>query len=77
MPSLFKPTLAAVSPGIALSRSATKTSILGTKGFGEAGIGSAPGAAMNAVNYALHQLGVEIFDMPMKPERLLRVLDVI
>ena len=77
MPPLVKPILAAVSPGIALSRLATKTSILGTKGAGEAGTGGASGAVMNAVNYALHQLGVEIFDMPMTPEQLLKALHVI
>ncbi len=52
----------------------TKTSILGAKGAGEAGTGGAPAAVMNAVNDALRPLGARIDQMPMTPDRILRVL---
>jgi aerobic carbon-monoxide dehydrogenase large subunit len=53
----------------------TKTSVLGAKGAGEAGTGGAPAAVMNAVNDALAPLGKSIWQMPMTPERVLRVLN--
>ena len=52
----------------------TKSSILGAKGAGEAGTGGAPAAVMNAVNDAIRPLGASIWQMPMTPERVLRVL---
>lgn len=52
----------------------TKSSVLGAKGAGEAGTGGAPAAVMNAVNDALRPLGATIWQMPMTPERVLRVL---
>jgi carbon-monoxide dehydrogenase large subunit len=55
----------------------TRTSLLGAKGAGEAGTTGAPGAVMNAINDALRPLGAQISQMPMTPERILRVLGTI
>jgi len=44
--------------------------VLGTKGGGEAGVGGAAAAVMNAVADALAPLGVEILDLPLTPPRL-------
>lgn len=52
----------------------TKSSELGAKGAGEAGTAGAPGAIMNALNDALSPFGVELFDMPFTPEKVLRAL---
>ena len=52
----------------------TKTSVLGSKGAGEAGTGGAPAALMNAVNNALAPLDCGMWQMPMTPERVLRAL---
>ncbi len=52
----------------------TKTSFLGAKGAGEAGTGGAPAAILNAVNDALQPMGATIWQMPMTPERILKVL---
>jgi carbon-monoxide dehydrogenase large subunit len=52
----------------------TKSSELGAKGAGEAGTAGAPGAIMNALNDALSPFGVEMFDMPFTPEKVLRAL---
>ncbi len=54
----------------------TKTSTLGAKGAGEAGTGGAPAALMNAVNDALRPLDASIYQMPMTPQRILRVLGI-
>ncbi|MBX9587751.1 MAG: xanthine dehydrogenase family protein molybdopterin-binding subunit [Hyphomonadaceae bacterium] len=47
---------------------------LGAKGCGEAGTAAASAAAMNAVNDAIAPLGVSVSQIPMTPQRLLRVL---
>jgi carbon-monoxide dehydrogenase large subunit len=52
----------------------TQDTELGAKGCGEAGTAAASAAAMNAVNDALSPLGVSIAQIPMTPQRLLRVL---
>ena len=43
---------------------------LGTKGCGEAGAIGSPPAVINAVLDALHDLGVQDFDMPATPSRV-------
>ena len=52
----------------------TSTSTLGAKGAGEAGTGGAPAALLNAVNDALRPLNASIYQMPMTPEHVLKVL---
>ena len=48
----------------------TMVNPLGAKGVGEAGTVGALGAAMNAINDALHPLGIRHFDMPATPGRV-------
>ncbi len=48
----------------------TAVNPLGAKGVGEAGTVGALGAAMNAINDALAQLGIRHFDMPATPARV-------
>ena len=67
---------AADFPFFELDRTVTPTprNPLGAKGIGEAGtIGSTP-AIVNAVVDALAHLGVSHVDMPMRPEKVWRVL---
>ena len=52
----------------------TRTTELGAKGAGEAGTAGAPAAIMNALNDALTPFGVEMFEMPFTPEKVLRAL---
>ncbi|MBD3678474.1 MAG: xanthine dehydrogenase family protein [Rhodobacteraceae bacterium] len=68
--------MAAEMPDIVVSHIETpsKTSVLGAKGAGEAGTGGAPAALLNAVNDALAPLDTSIWQMPMTPERILKVL---
>lgn len=68
--------MAAEMPDIHVAHIETpsKTSTLGAKGAGEAGTGGAPAAIMNAVNDALQPLQVSIHQMPMTPQRILKVL---
>ncbi len=49
-------------------------SAFGQKGLGEGGAIGPPAAIANAVNDALHPLGVEITELPITPRRLLRAL---
>ena len=46
----------------------------GQKGIGESGAIGPPAAIANAVNDALASLGVEVTDIPLTPERVLRAL---
>ena len=46
----------------------------GQKGIGEGGAIAPPAAIANAVNDALAPLGVEITELPMTPERVLRAI---
>ncbi len=58
----------------ATTETPTRVNPLGAKGVGEAGtIGSTP-AIVNAVVDALRPLGVRHIDMPLKPEKIWRVL---
>jgi aerobic carbon-monoxide dehydrogenase large subunit len=47
----------------------------GFKGAGEAGATGAPAAILNAVNDALHPLGVMLTDQPLTPERVWRAIN--
>ena len=49
-------------------------SAFGQKGLGEGGAIGPPAAIANAVNDALHPLGVEITELPITPHRVLRAL---
>jgi carbon-monoxide dehydrogenase large subunit len=48
--------------------------LLGTKGGGEAGVGGASAAVMNAVADALAPLGVDIVELPLRPPTLWRAI---
>jgi aerobic carbon-monoxide dehydrogenase large subunit len=52
----------------------TDASITGVKGVGEGGAIGAPGAVLNAVVDALRPFGVEVFEMPITPQRILQLL---
>jgi aerobic carbon-monoxide dehydrogenase large subunit len=52
----------------------TDASITGVKGVGEGGAIGAPGAILNAVVDALRPFGVEVFEMPITPQRILQLL---
>ncbi|HEX3536677.1 MAG TPA: xanthine dehydrogenase family protein molybdopterin-binding subunit [Stellaceae bacterium] len=52
----------------------TDASITGVKGVGEGGAIGAPGAVLNAVVDALSPFGVEVFEMPITPQRILQLL---
>ena len=48
----------------------TDATITGAKGIGEGGTIGAPAAVVNAVSDALRPLGVEVFEMPITPDRI-------
>jgi len=52
----------------------TKTSALGAKGAGEAGVSGAPAAILNAINDALAPLGAVVRQIPATPQRILDAL---
>lgn len=52
----------------------TKTSQLGAKGAGEAGVAGASAAVLNAVNDALSPFDAVVSEIPLTPERVLRAL---
>lgn len=64
-------------PDIEIAHQVTPSpfSVLGTKGAGEAGIGGAQAAIVNAVADALEQFGVRIRQMPLNPPAILEMLD--
>jgi carbon-monoxide dehydrogenase large subunit len=64
-------------PWLETARTETPTPVnpLGAKGVGEAGTIGATPAIVNAVIDALSPLGVRHIDMPLKPERLWRILN--
>jgi aerobic carbon-monoxide dehydrogenase large subunit len=68
--------MAGEMPDIEIAHVETPTldTALGAKGCGEAGTAAASAAAMNAVNDAIAPLGASISQIPMTPQRLLRVL---
>jgi aerobic carbon-monoxide dehydrogenase large subunit len=45
------------------------------KGLGEGGAVGPPAAIVSAVNDALRPLNVEIYDLPLTPERILCAID--
>ena len=47
----------------------------GIKGLGEGGAVGPPAAIVSAVNDALRPLNVEIYDLPLTPERILSAID--
>jgi carbon-monoxide dehydrogenase large subunit len=47
----------------------------GIKGLGEGGAVGPPAAIVSAVNDALRPLGVEVYDLPLTPERILKAID--
>lgn len=68
--------MAAEMPDIAIGHieSEVTGSLLGGKGVGEASIVGAAAAVVNAINDALAPAGVEIFELPVTPQRLLRAM---
>jgi aerobic carbon-monoxide dehydrogenase large subunit len=52
----------------------TEASVTGAKGVGEGGTIGAPAAVLNAVSDALAPFGVDIFEMPITPQRILQLL---
>lgn len=52
----------------------TDTSITGAKGVGEGGAIGAPAAVLNAVSDALAPFGIDIFEMPITPQRIVKLL---
>lgn len=59
---------------VAHIESPTEESTLGAKGAGEAGVIGAPAAIQNAINDALSPFGVELFEQPFTPRRILEAL---
>ncbi len=61
-------------PRIVISHRETPTphTLLGNKGGGEAGVGGAAAAVMNAVADALAPLGIEVLELPLTPPALWR-----
>jgi len=47
----------------------------GVKGIGEGGAVGPPAAIVSAVNDALRQVGAEVYDLPLTPERILSALE--
>ncbi len=47
----------------------------GHKGLGEGGAIAGPAALLNAVRDALYPLGIEFFDQPMSPDRIMDLMD--
>jgi carbon-monoxide dehydrogenase large subunit len=52
----------------------TDASITGVKGVGEGGAIGAPGAVLNAIVDALRPFGIEVFEMPITPQRIIQLL---
>jgi carbon-monoxide dehydrogenase large subunit len=67
---------AADLPVIAIGHGSTPSpyTLLGTKGGGEAGVGGATAAVVNAAADALSPLGVEIFELPLRPPTIWRLI---
>ena len=51
------------------------TTVGGFRGMGEGGTIGAPAAIANALGDALTPLGAEVFELPMTPERLFRLIE--
>jgi carbon-monoxide dehydrogenase large subunit len=54
----------------------TKTNPIGSKGVGESGTVGALAAVMNAINDALHPLGITHLEMPTTAERIWKAIEV-
>ena len=54
---------------------ASPSTVGGFRGMGEGGTIGAPAAIANALADALAPLGAEIFELPMTPERLFRLIE--
>jgi carbon-monoxide dehydrogenase large subunit len=67
---------AADLPPIAIAHLETPSpfTLLGTKGAGEAGVGGAQAAIVNAVDDALAPLGVGVRELPLSPPRVLELM---
>jgi aerobic carbon-monoxide dehydrogenase large subunit len=52
----------------------TEASVTGAKGVGEGGTIGAPAAVLNAVSDALSPFGIEIYEMPITPQRIRQLL---
>jgi len=52
----------------------TKTSDLGAKGAGEAGVAGASAAVLNAVNDALSTFNVHLNTIPITPQHIIRAI---
>ncbi|MDH3499472.1 MAG: xanthine dehydrogenase family protein molybdopterin-binding subunit [Acidimicrobiia bacterium] len=68
----YLPPTAAEIPPIEIKHLETITdaSVTGAKGIGEGGTIGAPAAVINAVSDALRPLGIEVFEMPITPDRI-------
>ncbi|MDB5876068.1 MAG: cdhA 3 [Ramlibacter sp.] len=55
--------------------SASLTTLGGFRGMGEGGTIGAPAAIANAVSDALVPLGIDVFELPITPERLFRLIE--
>ena len=54
---------------------ASPTTLGGFRGMGEGGTIGAPAAVANAICDALAPLGIEVFELPVTPERLFRLIE--
>ncbi|MGQ0550073.1 MAG: xanthine dehydrogenase family protein molybdopterin-binding subunit, partial [Armatimonadota bacterium] len=63
-------------PAIAIGHGSTPSpyTLLGTKGGGEAGVGGATAAVVNAAADALSPLGVQILELPLRPPAIWRLI---
>jgi carbon-monoxide dehydrogenase large subunit len=55
--------------------SASLTTLGGFRGMGEGGTIGAPAAVANAVSDALAPLGIDVFELPITPDRLFRLIE--
>jgi carbon-monoxide dehydrogenase large subunit len=63
------------SIGVVHIEAASLTTLGGFRGMGEGGTIGAPAAVANAVADALAPLGIEVFELPVTPERLFRLIE--
>lgn len=54
---------------------ASKTTLGGFRGMGEGGTIGAPAAVANAISDALASLNIDVFELPVTPERLFRLIE--
>jgi carbon-monoxide dehydrogenase large subunit len=63
------------SMGIVHIEAESPSTLGGYRGMGEGGTIGAPAAIANAIADALAPLGIEIFELPVTPERLFRLIE--